>query len=82
MPMGRWPHDQLVREFEAARKRTSEFAATTSADLRQAAFPHPMFGPLDCYQWLLLIAAHGERHRAQAEEVMADANFPRSAAAV
>jgi len=82
MPTNRWPHDQLVREFEAARKRTSEFAATTSADLRQAAFPHPMFGPLDCYQWLLLIAAHGERHRAQAEEVMADANFPRSAAAV
>ena len=37
MPMGRWPHDQLLREFEAARKRTSEFAATTNADLRQAA---------------------------------------------
>jgi uncharacterized damage-inducible protein DinB len=82
MPTGRWPHHELLREFEAARKRTAEFAATTDADLRQSAFPHPGFGPLDCYQWLLLIAAHGERHRAQADEVMASAEFPRAASAV
>lgn len=81
MPVGRWPHDQLLREFEAVRKRTSEFASATDADLRQSVFPHPRFGPLDCYQWLLLIAAHGDRHRAQAEEVMAAAEFPRAASA-
>jgi uncharacterized damage-inducible protein DinB len=82
VPTGRWPHDQLLREFETARKGTAEFAATTNAELRLHTFPHPLLGELDCYQWLLLIAAHGERHRAQAEEVMADAGFPRAAAAV
>jgi uncharacterized damage-inducible protein DinB len=81
MPTGRWPHEQLLGEFEAARKRTADFAATTDTQLRQHAFPHPMLGSLDCYQWLLLIGAHGERHRLQAEEVMADASFPRAAAA-
>ncbi len=63
MPTGRWSDDELFGEFEAARKRTADFAATTDASLRQSGFPHPAFGPLDCYQWLLLIAAHGERHR-------------------
>jgi uncharacterized damage-inducible protein DinB len=81
MPTGRWPHDQLCREFESVRARTSEFAASTDARLRESVFPHPRLGPLDCYQWLLLIAAHGERHRAQAEEVMASADFPRAASA-
>ncbi|MGC2331246.1 MAG: DinB family protein [Candidatus Acidiferrales bacterium] len=81
MPTGRWSHDELFREFEAVRKRTSEFAASTDASLRESVFPHPAFGPLDCYQWLLLIPAHGERHCAQAEEVMASAGFPRAASA-
>jgi uncharacterized damage-inducible protein DinB len=82
VPTGRWPHDQLLGEFEAARKRTSGFTASTNAQLRQHFFPHPMFGDLDCYQWLLLIGAHGERHRAQAEEVLASPDFPRAAAPV
>jgi hypothetical protein len=81
MPTGRWAHDRLLGEFESARKQTADFAATTDVQLRQHGFPHPMFGALDCYQWLLLIGAHGERHRAQAEEVMADPGFPRAAAA-
>jgi DinB superfamily len=81
MPSGRWGHDQLLSEFEAARKRSSDFAASTTAPLRQHGYAHPLFGHLDCYQWVLLIGGHGERHRLQAEEVMADAGFPRAAAA-
>jgi DinB superfamily len=80
-PTGRRPHDQLHSEFDAARKRTAEFVSSTNAPLRQSGFPHPILGNLDCYQWVLLIGGHGERHRAQAEEVMADANFPRAAGA-
>ncbi|HYL68181.1 MAG TPA: DinB family protein [Candidatus Limnocylindria bacterium] len=82
MPTARWPHDKLLPEFEGVRRRTAEFTANVTAELRQHTFPHPIFGPCDCYQWLLFIGAHGERHRAQAEEVMADSRFPRAAAAV
>jgi hypothetical protein len=80
-PTGKIPCDQVVGEFEAARKRMSEFVASTNVSLRQFAFPHPRFGQVDCYQWVLLTAGHGDRHRKQVEEVIADAGFPRPASA-
>jgi len=80
-PNGRWPGDQLLNQFETVRRRTREFASSTNADLRKHFFTHPRFGDLDLYQWLLLIAAHCERHRAQAEEVMASPAFPKASVA-
>jgi uncharacterized damage-inducible protein DinB len=77
-PTGRWPDEQLLPEFEAARERTREFVASTQADLRRHFFPHRAFGELDLYQWLLLVAGHCDRHRAQSEEVMASPGFPRA----
>jgi uncharacterized damage-inducible protein DinB len=79
-PCGRWPDERLLKEFETTRQRTREFASSTEADLRKHFFPHPVLGELDLYQWLLLVGAHCERHRAQCEEVMASAGFPRTAA--
>jgi uncharacterized damage-inducible protein DinB len=81
VPTGSFPQDQLLGEFQAARKRTSDFVGATQVPLRQFAFPHPRFGQVDCYQWLLLVAGHGDRHRQQVEEVIADAGFPRAASA-
>jgi uncharacterized damage-inducible protein DinB len=81
VPTGRRPCDELLDEFEAARKRTAEFLVSTNAPLRQYAFPHPRFGQVDCYQWVLLVAGHGDRHRQQVEEVIAHAGFPRAVAA-
>ncbi len=80
-PTGRWRDDELLPQFDAARKRTQQFAAATDADLRRHFLPHPVLGELDCYQWLLLTAAHCDRHRAQIEEVKASTGFPRAAAA-
>ena len=81
VPRGQWPDEQLLKEFEAARRNTREFAASTDADLRNHFYAHPVFGDLDLYQWLLLVGAHCDRHRAQSEEVMASGGFPRSSAA-
>jgi hypothetical protein len=81
-PRGQWHHDELFRQLETARQRTLEFATATNAGLRRYFLPHPVFGELDCYQWLLIAGSHFERHRAQIEEVMADASFPRAAVAV
>jgi DinB superfamily len=80
-PTRQRPHEELLQQFEAARQRTREFADGTAADLRQHFFKHPVFGDLDFYQWILLIAAHCDRHRAQSEEVMASAGYPRAALA-
>jgi DinB family protein len=78
MPTGRWPDfEELLLQFEATRERSLRFTAVTQADLRVYAFPHPILGPLDCYQWLLFLAAHCERHVRQMEEVKSDPAFPR-----
>ena len=78
-PAGQLRHEELLRQFDAARGRVIDFVATTNAPLRSFCSPHPLFGDLDCYQWLLFTAAHCERHHAQILEVMSDANFPRPA---
>jgi uncharacterized damage-inducible protein DinB len=77
VPTGRWPDEQLMKEFESVRQQTRDFAATSDADLRRHFFKHPVIGELDLYQWLLLVAAHCDRHRVQSEEVMASPGFPR-----
>lgn len=82
MPTGRWPEfEDRLRRFEAVRERTVRLAGVTQADLRSHFFPHPILGDLDCYQWLLFLCTHCERHVRQLEEVKADPQFPRSMAA-
>jgi uncharacterized damage-inducible protein DinB len=81
VPTGRLKDEELLRAFEAARQRTYDFARTTDGDLRHHFAPHPVFGDLDAYQWLMLLAAHCDRHKAQGEEVMATTGFPRAAEA-
>lgn len=43
------------------------------ADLANARYPHPAFGPLNAYQWLLFLGAHDERHLRQIETILAEA---------
>jgi hypothetical protein len=77
-PTGRWPDtNELLAEFEKARERTVRFTAATDADLRNYSAPHPAFGNLDCYQWLIVMSLHGERHARQIEEIKADPAYPR-----
>lgn len=80
-PSSRWPPEKLVSELEAVRRRSLDCAANAPDDFRKHFFSHRAFGDLDCYQWILLVAAHGDRHRVQIEEVLAAPNFPRAAAA-
>ncbi len=77
-PTGRWATEaELTKAFEDARKTNMEYVRTTNDDLRDHFFDHPVFGPLDGYQWLLLLGTHSARHTAQIEEVKADPNFPK-----
>ena len=76
-PTNRWPDfEELLDQFETTRHRSATFAAETDADLRSHFFPHPFIGDMDCYQWLLFLGLHCERHVRQLEEVKADPGFP------
>ena len=77
-PANRWATQaELTKAFEDSRKATMDYVRTTNDDLRDHFGPHPVLGPLDAYQWILLISAHSERHTKQIEEVKADPNFPK-----
>ena len=77
-PTGRWATEaDLAKAFEDARKANMEYVRTTNDDLRDHFFDHRVFGTLDGYQWLILLASHSARHTAQIEEVKADPNFPK-----
>jgi uncharacterized damage-inducible protein DinB len=47
-----------------------------TTDLRTATFPHPVFGPLNAYEWLAFMVKHEERHVGQMRAVMSAPGFP------
>jgi hypothetical protein len=74
-PTARWSPEQALEHFLASRARTAELLRTMH-DLRGHVIAHPVFGPMDGYQWVLAVAAHSERHTKQILEVKADPKFP------
>ena len=78
-PTDRWPGPAAFeKDFLARRARTLAYVKSTKDDLRAHAAPHPEMGMMDGYQWLMLIAAHGERHTAQILEIKALPGYPKS----
>jgi hypothetical protein len=67
---------ESLKHFQASRARTIAFLEAT-ADLRAHAMDAPMGKKLDGYQWVLLLAAHSERHTKQIIEVKEDPGFPK-----
>jgi hypothetical protein len=76
-PTGRWPEPaQLVSEFRNMRARTAEFVTDAQGDFRSHFFAHLAFGDLDCYQWLVLVGRHTDRHVRQIEDVKSNPAWP------
>ena len=66
-----------MKHFLESRTTTENFLKTTTG-LRDHAVDSPMGMKLDGYEFILLIAAHSERHTKQILEVKADPNFPKN----
>jgi hypothetical protein len=64
-----------LKHFMESRTATEDFLKST-VGLRDHVSDSPM-GKLDGYEFVLLIAAHSERHTKQINEVKADPNFPK-----
>lgn len=64
-------HDALVR-LDAVRDQLLRVIPRASGlPLANVSFPHPALGPLNGYEWILLIAQHERRHTRQIEAVAA-----------
>jgi hypothetical protein len=69
--------DGSVKHFLESRATTENFVKTTPG-LRDHALDSPLGMKLDGYEFVLLIAAHSERHTKQILEVKADPNYPKN----
>jgi uncharacterized damage-inducible protein DinB len=65
---------EATQEFRSARNQTIDFAERTDEDFRGSSVEHAL-GVFDLHQFLLLAAAHAERHAKQIEEIKASAAY-------
>jgi hypothetical protein len=63
--------DEGLERFHAARGRTLQLARERAADLYTLASAHPVFGPLNGVEALIIIANHSRRHAEQIREIRA-----------
>ena len=62
-------------KFQALRATMIEYIKTTSDNMRPHSFGDRQV--IDCWQWMLEISTHAERHIQQIREIKNDPNFPR-----
>lgn len=69
--------DEARARLEASRRQLVETVEKLSPfDLGKVTFPHPFFGELDAYQWLLVTGWHERRHTRQIERIRQSPGFP------
>lgn len=59
--------DSLARLSDSRAALAALRPRVERVDGKLARFPHPVWGPLDLYQWIAFIGAHERRHLAQIE---------------
>ena len=72
---------EAAKEFNARRDKTIAYVKSTQDELRVHNAPGPL-GPMDSYQFLLLLASHSGRHTLQIREVEGNPNYPKTSAKV
>jgi len=63
--------ESVTRLRESRARLIAALEAASGTALGGAHFPHPIFGPLDGYQWALLAAQHQRRHLVQIRTILA-----------
>lgn len=66
---------EALASLKQNREKAINFINTTKEDLRNHVIAYP-FGSYDCYQSILILGSHMNRHTQQIEEVKSQAGFP------
>ena len=66
---------QALGKFQALRATMIDYIKTTQDDMRAHSFGQREV--IDCWQWMLEISTHAERHIQQIREIKNDPNFPK-----
>ncbi len=70
---------EAAAEFAKRRDHTMAYVKSTQDELRVHVAPGPA-GPMDAYQYLILLAAHTGRHTLQIKEVQENPGYPKTTA--
>jgi hypothetical protein len=66
---------EAMNRFQTLRATMIDYIKTTNDDMRAHSFGKKE--AIDCWQWMLEISTHSERHINQIREIKADPNFPK-----
>lgn len=81
-PRGGVPLSDLLERLRQSRASLKTLRPRLEAtDLSAARYPHPAFGPLDLYQWVVMIGVHEDRHLRQIEALMSSPEYKEATAA-
>jgi hypothetical protein len=70
-PKGKQSLAESLVKFDENRRALLEMRPRIEAvDSRNTAFPHPIFGNLNLYEWLVMIGMHEARHLQQIEAIL------------
>jgi uncharacterized damage-inducible protein DinB len=69
--------DEAVTAFKSSRSQHLKYAKTTTEDLRNHLIQLPL-GWVDCYQFIIFVSGHCNRHAQQINEIIADPRFPKN----
>lgn len=64
--------DAIARLGASRKSLAASLAALSDYDCSRLTHPHPFFGELDVYQWVLVTGWHEQRHRKQIVRVRAE----------
>lgn len=77
IPRSHLPAAEALARLAASRRKLLETLESLSAfDLSRLRYPHPFFGELDTYQWVLITGWHERRHTRQIERIKSSSGFP------
>jgi hypothetical protein len=68
--------ESISKLGETRIKLTDPLEQLCRYDVTQLTYPHPAVGPLDTYQWVMVMGSHEGRHTRQINRVKEDANYP------
>ncbi len=75
-PSGELGRAEALARLAESRDKWVAFVRETDAPVKMYAAEHPAFGPVNGFQWIVMIGLHNMRHNAQIVEVMAEPAFP------
>ncbi|MBC7910545.1 MAG: DinB family protein [Pyrinomonadaceae bacterium] len=70
-PSGDVPIADSIARMRATREALEELRPRLEkTDLSNVSYPHPAFGPMNVYEWLILLGIHKARHLKQIETML------------